>query len=162
MSDDNVTYLADGFAIEFPVRALGVRVRPELTLLCGAMSTVGAFLVADPLLAVALLGPAVGLWWGTQHEHLATLTLTHDRLACETPLGRRWAVAMREIRDVEVFDRELEVLLWGGQRVRMPAPAPGRQLTWIVRQLRQLRDEAARFALEMAEQRDRRPRFRPS
>lgn len=159
MRDDDVTFLADGFAVQFPVRALGVRIGPELTLLCGALSTLGAVLAADPVMATALLGPAAGVWWVTRGHHTATLTVTHDRLACEAPLGRRWSVAMRDIRDVEVFDRELEVLLWGGRRVRVPAPAPGRRLTWIVAQLRQLRDEAARFALEMAEQRDARPRL---
>lgn len=162
MRDDNVTYLADGFAVRFPVRALGIRVGPELTLLYGTMCTVGAVLAADPLIGLALFGPAAGVWWGTQRQHLATLTVTHDRLACEAPLGRRWQVAMRDIREVEVFERELEVHLWGGQRLRIPAPAPGRQLTWIVGQLRQLRDEAAGFALEMAEQSDGRPRFRPA
>ncbi|MEO0602446.1 MAG: hypothetical protein AAF211_13470 [Myxococcota bacterium] len=157
----DVTFLADGFAVRFPVRAFGLNVGPELTLLYGAMSTAGAFLAADPVIGLALLGPAAGLWWGTRRHHTATLTVTHDRLACEAPLGRRWTVAMRDIREVEVFDRELEVLLWGGQRVRVPAPAPGRDLSWIVGKLRQLRDDAARFALEMAEHRERRPRFKP-
>jgi len=159
MRDDNVTFLADGIAVRFPVRALGF-VRPELTLLCAALSTAGAFFAADPLLAAALLAPAAGVWSGSRRRHTATLTLTHDRLTCRAPL-RRWAVPMREIREVEVFDRALEVELWGGERVRMPAPPPGRQLSWLVGQLRQLRDEAARFALEMAERREQRPRFRP-
>lgn len=159
MRDENVTWMADGFAVEFPVRALRVRVGPELTLLYSVLSVVGAFLSTDPFVATALLGPSAGLWWATQRRHVAKLTVTHERLCCEAPFGRRWTVAMRDVREIEVFDREIEILLWGGQRVRMPAPPPGRQLAWIVGQLRQLRDETAHFALEMAEQPGPRPRL---
>ncbi|MEN0065000.1 MAG: hypothetical protein AAGA48_22845 [Myxococcota bacterium] len=163
MRDHTLKYLADGFTVRFPVPVLPIRVGPELTLFYAAMSVAGAFLAAEPLIAMALLGtPAAGVWWATRRDHEATLTVTHDRLTCSAPLGKRWSVAMRDVREVEVFDRELELLLWGGQRMRIPAPAPGRRLSWIVGQLRQLRDEAASFALEMAELKDRRPRFKPS
>lgn len=152
MRKTEVSWLADGIRVRFGVRILPLVVRPEVALLY-ALGIVGTAGLGQPWLA-ALLAAVGGLVWYATHPHTAELVITHDRLVLTAPLGQQLRLPLREVRELEIYDDGLELLLWGGRRIVVPAPAPGPTLTWIVAQIRALRDETQRFALEMAEQED--------
>ncbi len=150
MDESQVHWLADGFRVRFHVPALPFSIRPELVLLYAILGTIVG--VTTHLLAAGLLFlPSVLLLWWSAQRHTAEIEVTHDRLVASAPLRPTLRLPIRDVRHIEVFDDELELELWGGRRLRVPCPAPGPRLQWVVRQMRRLRDEAQAFALEMAE-----------
>lgn len=149
MRKAEVSWLVDGIRVRFEVRALPLIIRPEVGLLYG-LGIVAVAVLGQAWLALLLSASGLLAWWATRH-HTAELQITHDRLQLFAPLGRGLSLPLREIREIEVYDEGLELSLWGGRRLTVPAPAPGPQLAWIVARIRDLRDDAQCFALEMAE-----------
>ncbi len=142
--------MVDGIRVRFEVRALPLIIRPEVGLLYG-LGIVAVAVLGHLWLSVLLAATGSLAWWATRPQ-TAELQITHDRLELVAPLGRRLRLPLREVRKIEVYDEGLELLLWGGRRLHVPSPAPGPQLAWIVARIRDLRDEAQSFALEIAEQ----------
>lgn len=142
-----VRWLPDGFAYRFRLRS---RLDPGAE--AGLLLTVGLFCAAaaESAAGAAVLLAAAGLGVAAPRvlPRTAELRVDHQRLVVSAPL-RRYEVAVRDIREVVVHDDALEVLLWGGEEVRLPAPPP-RESAWIVGRIRELRDEVQRFALEVA------------
>ena len=151
MDETRVEWLPDGFRLRFEVEPLpGLAARPELMLLYAAVVGVVAASVNMALGTLLFAPPALLTWWAAR-RHEADLEVTHGRLVARAPLRSTVRLDLREVREVEVFDQELELELWGGGRVRVPSPTPGRRLQWVVRKIRELRDESQAFALEMAQ-----------
>ncbi|MBX2803869.1 MAG: hypothetical protein KTR31_39705 [Myxococcales bacterium] len=152
MAEHTVQWQPDGVVVRFAMRGLPFVVRPELWLLY-ALLTGGVAVVGAPLLATLMAPPGV-LAWLASRRYAAEIRVDHQRVEVRGPLGRRIRVDLRDVREVDVYDEGLELLLWGGRRVRVPAPAPGRDLSFVVDKIRLLRDETQQFALEMAERRE--------
>ena len=155
MKQSELSWLPDGFRVRFATQALPVSIRGELALLYGVLGGLAAVGLGDVLIASALLvPPPIVAWWATRRRLPAELEVDHQRLVARTPLGGRTEVPLREIQRIEVFDRAFELELWGGRRVRVPAPQDAPDRVWIVRHIRQLVADTQAFALELTEQLD--------
>ena len=146
----HVDWLPDGFRYRFQLRAPHPFVRGAEIGLLFVLALFLATAAHDVLEIAFLLAalPATALA-ARLVPRTAELRIDHQRLVVTAPLGFRHEVAVREIRELEIYDDGLEVHLWGGARVRLPAPSPKEQ-AWIVGHIRDIRDEVQRFALELA------------
>lgn len=151
MDSPHVDWLADGFRVHFTTDPLRPLLSPELVLLYALAGVLAS--AFHPGMALLWCVPLViAMWLGQGRE--GTLTVTHSHLVATAPLRRDLRLSLRELREVEVCDGELELQLWGGRRLRVACGAPGQRLQWAVEHIRQLRDETQAFALDMAEQRE--------
>lgn len=147
----HVEWLPDGFRYRFELRLAAVARAGEagLLLLFGA----ALLLVAEePVEASVLLAALPTTALAARFvPRTAELRVDHQRLVVTGPFRFRREIAVRDIRELEIYDDALEVELWGGARVRLPAPSP-REQAWIVGRIRELRDEVQAFALDLARQ----------
>lgn len=151
MEPTHVDWLADGFRVRFTKDPLRRFLTPELILLYALAGIVGGALHLGLLLAWCV-PPLLAMW--ASRRRIATLTVTYSHLVATAPFHKTLRLPLRELREVEVFDGELELHLWGGRRVRVACWAPDRRLQWAVEKIRELRDDAQAYALEMAQQMD--------
>jgi hypothetical protein len=144
----HVEWLPDGFRYRFELPRSSVLRAGEVGLLV-TLGLLVASLAQDLLQASVLLAamPATSLATRALPRTLE-LRVDHQRLVVSGPLFRR-EVPVRDIRELEIYDDALELELWGGDRVRLPAPSP-REQAWIVGRIREIRDEVQRFALDLA------------